>query len=350
MEAWRSRWSGVRLSRAATRGRKLVMASSWKLETSTTFTLSSAAVSTSEMSGVPMLPPTWVRRPASAKILPRSAVVVVLPFEPVTATTVPRRKRQASSSSEIISMPFPRAFPSAGRLSGTPGLKTMRSAARKSASSWPSQRTVTPRARRAAAPAATAGSGLSSLTATRAPRAARKRAAAAPVRASPTTSACRPFSSIVSSAQLQRAQGKQREDQGGDPKTDDDLRLFPPHELEVVVERRHAEDALAGQLERPHLQDHRERFENKHAADEEKQNLLLDDDGHGAEGAAQGERAYVAHEDVGRVGVVPEKANRRSGHGAAEDGQLAHVRHAGEVEVHGEAGVAAHLSEGGERA
>src|SRR3989338_4262222 len=350
MEAWRSRWSGVRLSSAATRGRKLVMASSWKLETSTTFTVSSPAVSTSEMSGVPMLPPTCVRRPASPKILPSSAVVVVLPFEPVTATTVPRRKRQASSSSEMISIPFPRAWTRAGSSSGTPGLKTMRSAARKSASSWPAHFTLTPRARRAAASAATADSGLSSLTVTRAPRAARKRAAAAPVRASPTTSAFRSFSSIVSSPQLQRAQGEQRENQRGNPETDDDLRLLPPDELEVVVERGHAEDAPAGQLEGADLQDHRQRLQDEHAADEEKQDLLLDDDGHGADGAAEGARADVAHEDFRGVGVVAKDAEGGAGHGGAEDGQLALLGHLGEVEVLGELGVAADVGERGEGA
>ena len=42
--------------------------------------------------GVPMLPPTWQGIPHSFRMWPISAVVVVLPFEPVMPQTGPRRK------------------------------------------------------------------------------------------------------------------------------------------------------------------------------------------------------------------------------------------------------------------
>ena len=54
---------------------------------------------------------------------------------------------------------------------------------------------------------------------------------------------------IARSPQLQRREAGQRQDDGDDPEADDDGRLRPAQLLEMMVERRHAEDALAGQLE-----------------------------------------------------------------------------------------------------
>ena len=76
----------------------------------------------------------------------------------------------------------------------------------------------------------------------------------------------------------------------------------------------------------------------------------LDDDGDGADGAAQGERAHVAHEDFSRMRVVPEEADGGADHGSAEDGQFADERHALQFEVVGEDDVAADVGEHGERA
>ncbi len=69
-----------------------------------------------------------------------------------------------------------------------------------------------------------------------------------------------------------------------------------------------------------------------------------------ADGAAEGERADVAHEDFGGVGVIPEKADGGADHGAAEDGELADHGHALQLEVVGEDDVAADVGEHGERA
>ena len=62
------------------------------------------------------------------------------------------------------------------------------------------------------------------------------------------------------------------------------------------------------------------------------------------------ERAYVAHEDFSRVGVVPEKADGGADHGAAEDGELGDFGHVLEFEVVGKDDVAADIGEHGERA
>ncbi len=59
-----------------------------------------------------------------------SDVVVVFPFEPVMATSFPRRNRQASSISLHTGIPRARASSSAGRFAGTPGLTTIKSCSR----------------------------------------------------------------------------------------------------------------------------------------------------------------------------------------------------------------------------
>src|SRR5579859_5696113 len=103
-----------------------------------------------------------------------------------------------------------------------------------------------------------------------------------------------------------------------------------------MMERGHLEDALLAQLVAAYLEDDREGLEHEDTADEGEQQLLLDDDGDGADGAAESERADVAHEDFGGVGVVPEEADAGADEGAAEDGELAGEGHALELEVVGE--------------
>src|SRR5436190_20206040 len=110
------------------------------------------------------------------------------------------------------------------------------------------------------------------------------------------------------SAQLQRREAEQREDDRHDDEPRDDLRLAPANQLEVMMERRHAEQALpTRRLEIPDLQDHRKRLEHEHAADNRQQQLLLDQNGHRAEGGAKRQRSDVAHETRGGARVVPEE-------------------------------------------
>src|SRR3546814_17147878 len=72
----------------------------------------------------------------------------------------------------------------------------------------------------------------------------------------------------AASPQLQRGQTDQRQDRGDDPETDDDGRLGPALLLEVMVQRRHGEDALTGQLEGKDLDDDRDRLQDDQAAEE----------------------------------------------------------------------------------
>src|SRR5260370_24622215 len=132
---------------------------------------------------------------------------------------------------------------------------------------------------------------------------------------SPVSQETAPLSRLT---QLQRGQREKRKDQGQDPETDDDLGFRPAHQLKVMMNGRHAEDALPAQLVRPDLKDHRNGFDHEDAADKRQQQLLLDDHGHGSDGAAEGERSYVAHKDLRRMRVVPEKTEAGANHGAAK--------------------------------
>ncbi len=49
--------------------------------------------------------------------------------------------------------------------------------------------------------------------------------------------------------------------------------------------------------------------------------------------AAERERADVAHEDLGRMGVAPQEAERRADQRAAEHRHLADARHVGHLQV-----------------
>ena len=53
-----------------------------------------------------------------------------------------------------------------------------------------------------------------------------------------------------------------------------------------------------------------------------KQDLLLDEERHRAERAAEAERADVAHEDFRRIAVPPQEAEAGANERAAEDRQL----------------------------
>src|SRR5690606_16939556 len=95
------------------------------------------------------------------------------------------------------------------------------------------------------------------------------------------------------SAQLQGGKPDQRQDQRDDPEADDDLRLAPALFLEMVVDRGHQEDPLAGALEVEHLDDDAERLDHEKAADDGQDDLVLGDDGDGAQRAAQRQAAGV---------------------------------------------------------
>src|SRR5512137_171669 len=337
---------------APTRGRKRSTPSSWKEESSTTATSKRVPESSSSQSGVPRLPPTKAAR-SSWKSRPVSAVVVLLPLVPVMATTgTCSRSRKASSTSPTTGIPARRAAAMPGSVSGTPGDTTTRSAEVKSRSSCP------PSASEIASPSSEASVPASSamvrrsVTVTRAPSRAASRAAAAPLRASPTTSTFFPASSsgtVLLLAKLQRHEGDQRQHDGSDPEAHDDLGLGEPGELEVVVDGGHPEDPPPGGAEGGHLHDHADRLDEEDAVQDGRDHLVLGEDGEHPQRAAQGQRAHVAHEHRGRVGVEPEEGDAGPGHGGAEDRHLLGAVHRRDSQVGGQAeagdGGAGHVGE-----
>jgi hypothetical protein len=107
----------------------------------------------------------------------------------------------------------------------------------------------------------------------------------------------------------------------------------------MVVDRGHQEDAFLGFLVVGDLDDVADRLGHEHAPDDGQCQLGLGRQPDEADGAAQRQRADVAHEHLSRVGVEPQEAYAGAAHRPAEHGQLArpgHVRHPqvlGDVEV-----------------
>src|ERR1700743_2387694 len=80
---------------------------------------------------------------------------------------------------------------------------------------------------------------------------------------------------IKSSPQFQRGEAGQRQHHRNDPEPDHDLRFGPAQLLEMMMDRRHPEDALAGELERDDLHDHGDCLEHEQAADHRQHDLMV---------------------------------------------------------------------------
>ncbi len=186
-----------------------------------------------------------------------SAVVVDLPLVPVMAMkgasgACAMRSRQNSSMSPMTSTPAPRAqFHRPVRLrmrqrharrqheggEGRPSRRSRRSRGRRCPPRppWPRFRDCRPRrARRRRRPSAPARSRGRSRRGRRARRVL------------PAKERGRDH---VTSPQLQGGEADQRQHDRDDPEADHDLALGPAELLEMVVDRRHQEHALAGELE-----------------------------------------------------------------------------------------------------
>src|ERR1700742_5158162 len=188
-----------------------------------------------------------------------------------------RRSRQNSSISPITSTPASRAFNTlqcgAGWVSGAPGVrisaeKFVQDTLRRSAVMKPS-----------CAAFATL-SGLSSAAITSAPPAFRAWQLASPEPPSPNTATVLPAKEVTGimtpgSAQLQGGEAGERQHHRDDPEADHDLRLGPAQLLEVMMDRRHAEDTLARELEGGDLHDHGDRFQHEQTADHRQHDLVL---------------------------------------------------------------------------
>ena len=171
------------------------------------------------------------------------------------------------------------------------------------------------------------------------------------LRARPSRCGARPHPDPLARAAIIAASAwtaREREHDRDDPEADHDLRLGPAHLLEVMVDRRHPEHALAGELERDHLHDHRHRFEHEQPADDRQHDLVLGGDRDRAEHAAERERAGVAHEDRRRRRVEPEEAEAGADHRAAQHRELAGAGDVVDLQIVGEARVAGEIGDDAE--
>src|SRR5690242_14477765 len=145
------------------------------------------------------------------------------------------------------------------------------------------------------------------------------------------------------SSQLERRQPDKGENDCDDPEPDHDLRLGPAELLEMVMDRRHLEHAFAGELEREHLHDHRDRFEDEQSADHRQHDLVLGGDRHGAEQAAERERAGIAHEDGGGRRVEPQESKPSADQSSAHDRKFAGSGDVMDLQVVGEDRIAGEI-------
>src|SRR5260221_9662292 len=186
-----------------------------------------------------------------------------------------RRSRQNNSMSPMTSMPACRAISTdqcgAGCVSGAPGVRIN---AEKFA-----QETVRRSAVMNPACAALATlSAESSPATTSAPPAFRAWQLASPEPPRPKTATVLPAKEVTGinvSPQFQRGEAGQRQHHRNDPEPDHDLRLGPALLFEMMMQRRHPEHALSGQLERHHLHDHGDGFEHEQAAAHGQHDLML---------------------------------------------------------------------------
>ena len=174
----RSRWSGSRLSSRATCGLNSWTSSSWKLDTSHTTTSPGSIRPSRSDSARPTLPAT-----GAPSITPRSSLVVVFPFVPVTPTIGFPSSREPSSISLQTGIPRARAAATSDASPGTPGLLISVSTPSSKRSSSVPRWSSTP----ASASLLVSMSGDASTPITSSPRRRSARAAAWPERARPRT-------------------------------------------------------------------------------------------------------------------------------------------------------------------
>ena len=87
----------------------------------------------------------------------------------------------------------------------------------------------------------------------------------------------------------------------------------------MMMKRGHEKDPLAAaHLEIPDLEDDGKGLHHKNTADNDQEKFLFGDDRHHAQGAPQGQGADIAHEDLRRVAVKPEKTETGADNGPAE--------------------------------
>src|SRR5688572_31956970 len=253
-------------------------------------------------------------------------------------------ERQPNSNSPMISICREEKFWASGESGSMPGLSTTKSKLAASFSACGPQFTFTPRARRfSIVDLSSVSSGALSRTVASAPSLRSSNAAAVPLKPAPSTATFLPW--YFTSSELESRQSEQRENGRQDPEPDDHGVFLPAAQFEMMMQRRHREDAFAGQPEAEHLEDDRGCFEDEDAAHDREQQLLFATNSDDANHAADGQRAGVAHDHFRGMVVEPEKAQARSDQRGANDRQLAGVGIKWDLEILGDAKIPGGVSE-----
>ena len=113
------------------------------------------------------------------------------------------------------------------------------------------------------------------------------------------------------------------------------------------MNRRHQEDAFLGAFVPTDLQHNGNGFNNKQAAHDDENKFLADDDGNGAKRRTKRECTDVAHKDLCRIGVKPQKAETRATHGGTENHHFVCAGNVRQLQVLGKLGVSAGISKDG---
>src|SRR5688572_15020786 len=160
-------------------------------------------------------------------------------------------ERQPNSNSPMISICREEKFWASGESGSMPGLSTTKSKLAASFSACGPQFTVTPRARRfSIVDFSSVSSAALSRTVTWAPSLRSSNAAAVPLKPAPSTATFLPLYFTLS--ELESRQAEQGKYGRQNPEPDDDGIFLPTAQFEMMMERRHRENAFAGQPEAQH--------------------------------------------------------------------------------------------------
>src|ERR1700681_5110644 len=118
----------------------------------------------------------------------------------------------------------------------------------------------------------------------------------------------------------------------------------------MMMQWRHAKNALASQAERRHLQNHGKRFQHKNTANKKQKNFLFDGHRDHTNRSAERQRSDVPHKHFRGMRVVPEKSKSRTHQSSAKNCKLAYLRKMLQVQVGRKARVAGYIGKYGERA
>src|SRR3546814_10875193 len=154
-----------------------------------------------------------------------------------------------------------------------------------------------------------------------------------------------PYTTLFRSPQLQGRKPREREDDRHDPETDDDGRFGPAGLFEMMVDRRHAKDALARSLIPEDLDDYRQGFDHEQASDKDEHQLVLRGDRHRRERAAERKAARIAHEHRRGRGIEPQEGEAGADDRGGEDRELARAGNVRNAQIAGEFHIARQIDD-----